>query len=68
MEQKKRFVQVGMGGRSDMYPEAIVDSYADSCELVGVCDSNQGRLRGAAKVLREKGVVVGEYIASDSTE
>jgi len=41
---KRRFVQVGTGSRSWMYSTAIVQTYADACELVGVCDSNAGRM------------------------
>jgi predicted dehydrogenase len=42
--EKRRYVQVGIGGRSFMYSDAIVYKYAESCELVGLCDVNQGRM------------------------
>jgi len=41
---RKRYVQVGIGGRSKMYTDAIVSRYKDICELVGFCDPNQGRM------------------------
>jgi len=42
---KKRYAQVGLGGRSGMYTRALEGAYAESSELVGLCDSNEGRLR-----------------------
>lgn len=42
---KKRYVQVGLGGRSRMYTEAVLCKMADVSELVGICDNNCGRLR-----------------------
>ena len=41
---KKRYAQVGLGGRSLMYTAAILEPYRDSAELVGLCDLNAGRL------------------------
>lgn len=43
--QKKRYVQVGIGGRSFMYTDAIVKTYKDTCELTAICDKNLGRLQ-----------------------
>ena len=42
--KRKRYVQVGIGGRSAMYTEALVRTMKASCELVGLCDNNRGRL------------------------
>lgn len=42
--KKIRYAQVGLGSRSDIYTKAILQDYADHCELVGICDSNRGRL------------------------
>ena len=44
MFQKKRYVQVGVGGRSYMYSEDMVGNSRDLCEFVGICDKNQGRM------------------------
>ena len=41
---KKCYAMVGLGIRSEMYSETIVKKYPDSCQLVGFCDINQGRL------------------------
>jgi len=42
---RKRYVNVGVGSRSILYQEAINKTYAGSCEMVGYCDVNEGRLR-----------------------
>ncbi|MGH7495137.1 MAG: Gfo/Idh/MocA family protein [bacterium] len=43
---KKRFAIVGLGNRSrSMYQPALQDQFAGSCELVGFCDVNAGRLK-----------------------
>ncbi len=45
MADRTRYVQVGCGGRSEMYTRAICETYKDTCELVGICDRNAGRMR-----------------------
>ncbi len=58
---KRRYAQVGVGSRSWMYSEALVGTFADRCELVGLCDSNKGRLTLRAAWAREHGVNVPIY-------
>jgi len=58
---KRRFVQVGLGSRSWMYSMAIADRYSDSCELVGLCDSNAGRLALRLEWAKSKGQDVQGY-------
>ncbi|HUV39725.1 MAG TPA: Gfo/Idh/MocA family oxidoreductase, partial [Planctomycetota bacterium] len=41
---KKRYAQVGLGGRSRMYTRAIVERYAEVAQLVGLCDVNRKRM------------------------
>lgn len=41
---KTRYAVVGLGGRSVMYSSAILSTYADRAELVGICDINQDRM------------------------
>jgi predicted dehydrogenase len=53
MTTKKRYAQVGLGGRSHMYTYAIVERFADTSELVGLCDNNPGRLNLCAEWVRE---------------
>lgn len=52
--QKKRYVVVGTGGRSGIYIEALTTEFADSCELVGLCDRNPGRAHRYATEAAEK--------------
>lgn len=58
---KRRFAQVGVGGRSWMYSMAIAETYADACELVGLCDSNAGRLKLRLDWAKSKGQDVAGY-------
>lgn len=48
--KKTRYAVVGLGGRSVMYSGAILSTYADRAELVGICDINPERM---AYYLRE---------------
>lgn len=41
---KKRYAIVGTGSRAGMYVEAITSTYADSAELVALCDLSQTRM------------------------
>ncbi len=63
MSDRKRYVQVGLGSRSEMYSSALVVEYADTCELVGLCDNNQGRLLDRQKWVLEQGVHTPVYPA-----
>lgn len=42
--QFKRYVIVGMGVRSAMYYQAIIQDFKDVAKLVGICDTNQTRM------------------------
>ena len=44
MQKRKKYVQVGVGGRSWGYTVALVKTLRAECELVGLCDNNRGRL------------------------
>ncbi len=65
MPAKKRYAQVGLGGRSLMFSNAVVDTFADSCELVALCDTNPGRLEQRVTWARDRGVEVPGYGAAD---
>ena len=54
MNKKKRYVQVGVGGRARFFYEALAEKYADTCELTGFCDINRSRMEYAVKMLKEK--------------
>ena len=62
---KKRYAQVGLGSRSEMYTEALLDRYAEHGELVGFCDTNEGRLALRVQGAAEHGVEVPAYAAAD---
>lgn len=51
---KKRYVQVGVGGRSEMYTQAILQTFRKEAELVGLCDNNRGRLELRNRLIVEK--------------
>jgi predicted dehydrogenase len=42
--RRKRYAIVGTGSRHYMYLDAITQDYAEHAELVGLCDTNPGRL------------------------
>ena len=48
---KKRFAQVGTGGRARMYYEALATTYRETSELVGICDINRTRMELANSIL-----------------
>lgn len=60
---KKRYVQVGLGGRSAMYTQAVIMGYPETSELVAVCDINLGRVDYARQRAREWGYDVKGYPA-----
>jgi len=60
---KKRFVQVGLGSRSEMYSIALVEHLTDRHQLVGLCDTNPGRLQVRTAWARERGAEVKTYAA-----
>jgi len=64
---KKRYVQVGLGGRSWMFTEALASTQAAHSELVGICDRNPGRIQHCGQNLAGLGVTVPGY-AEDSFE
>jgi predicted dehydrogenase len=58
---RRRYAQVGLGSRAAMFLEAVVELFADGCELVGLCDNNDGRLRMYAEWARERGAEAKSY-------
>ncbi|MDD5678149.1 MAG: Gfo/Idh/MocA family oxidoreductase [Kiritimatiellae bacterium] len=45
MTRRKRYVQVGVGSRAWNYTVALVKTMKSTCELVGICDTNRGRMQ-----------------------
>jgi len=52
-DAKTRYAQVGLGGRSSMYTNAVSKTYNEIAELVGLCDINQGRMDRANRHIAE---------------
>lgn len=53
MERKKRFVQVGVGGRARFFYEALAKTYSETSEIAAFCDINPIRLEFAQRNLME---------------
>jgi len=49
MISKKRYAIVGTGSRSMMFRDAVLKTYADTCELVALCDINPLRMQAWQK-------------------
>lgn len=62
MNERKRYAQVGLGSRSEMYTYALLEGYKETSELVAVCDSNRGRVEDRQERARESGVAVPGYV------
>jgi predicted dehydrogenase len=64
--RRKRYALVGVGGRSGMYRDAVLKTYAQHSEMVGFCDVNLGRLKLAqAKARAAANVEVPIFDAKD---
>jgi len=53
LSKKKRYVQVGVGGRARFFYEAIARDYRNTSEITAFCDINRTRLEYANKILVE---------------
>jgi predicted dehydrogenase len=51
---KKKYAQVGTGGRAKFYYEAVAGKFNETSEMVGFCDISQTRMNYANKILSEK--------------
>ena len=60
---KKKYVQVGVGGRSGMFWDSIAVKFKDDCELLGICDNNPGRIARCVRKLKDRDVEVKTYAA-----
>jgi len=61
----RRYAIVGTGGRSYLYLMALTGNHRGDGELVGLCDSNPGRLARSASVAARYGVEAPTYAAAD---
>jgi predicted dehydrogenase len=62
---RRRFVIVGLGSRSRMYLNAITKTFREGNELVGLCDTNPGRLELAGKLVAADGADPKRFAASE---
>ena len=51
---KRRYAQVGTGGRARMYYEAVAETFNETSELVAFCDINQTRMDYANNALENE--------------
>jgi len=51
---KKRYAQIGTGGRARFFYEAVASTYKETSEMVAFCDLSQTRMDYANKLLVEK--------------
>jgi len=51
---KKKYVQVGAGGRAEFFYSAIATTFRETSELLAFCDVNQTRMNYANKLLTDK--------------
>jgi predicted dehydrogenase len=54
MHTKKRYVQVGVGGRARLYYEALVTTYKDTTQFTAICDINKKRMEYTNDILKNK--------------
>src|ERR1043165_8983406 len=63
---RRRYAIVGLGSRHELYQDGIETTHAHWAELVGLCDSNPGRVELAReRSLRNSAVVPPGYLAAD---
>lgn len=52
--KKKRYVQVGIGGRARFFYTAVAKTYGETSEITAFCDINRTRLEYAQKTLMDE--------------
>jgi predicted dehydrogenase len=63
---KKRYAIVGVGSRTHMWQEGLYGPFRDTCEVVGFCDTNRGRVEFyQAYAKKETGKSIPGYDAGD---
>lgn len=61
----KKYVIVGLGGRSDMFQKTFEKFYKDSTEIAAICDLNKGRLEVAYNRLKKVNSDIKVYLSDD---
>ncbi len=66
LNRKTRYAQVGLGGRHAMFRDAVVGDFSEQCEMVAMCDLNEGRLNLSIDQVAERtGQRIPGYLAED---
>lgn len=66
LNSKKRYAIVGVGHRTHMWQEGLYRSFHDTCEVVGFCDTNPGRMKFYQEYAKkETGKTIPVYDAKD---
>lgn len=66
MSLKKKYVIVGLGGRSKMYTNAMLGDFSQWCSIVGICDTNPSRVEICNNQIQAKtGKKVKAYLADN---
>ena len=68
MSNTRRYAQVGLGGRAEMYQEAVLEIFKDTSCMVGYCDNNAGRLARAVADAASRGTSLKGYPAESFDE
>ena len=68
MSQRTRYAIVGTGSRAGMFIEAIAQTYAESAELVGLCDLSHTRMNWHNAQLRKRGLTPAPTFHADDFE
>ena len=53
--KRRKYAQIGLGGRADTYYEALASDFSRNCEIVAFCDVNQTRMNYANERIEKLG-------------
>lgn len=62
---KKKYVLVGLGGRSLIFKDAFLKLNKDSVRLLAICDNNKGRLNLGFNQLKAANTDLAKYLSND---
>ena len=63
---KKTFAIVGLGGRHELFRDAITGRFKENCKVTALCDRNYGRLQKSLKETEKRaGYPVKGYLSDD---
>jgi predicted dehydrogenase len=65
VNSRTRYAIVGLGGRHEMFRDALLRDFTPAAELVGLCDANPGRVQLSVRRAWEAGAEVPGYAAAD---